>query len=270
VNQSLEGAAAPDAISLVIPAHNEAQNVVTVVRAAAAVLAELTDDFEIIVVDDASTDGTGEIARTALDGAAGRVRVVTHEQQRGYAVTVCDGLRAARGAILAFMDGDRQFDPRELKRLVGLLDSADMVAGYRAHRADPWHRSAVSGVYNLLVRFGFGLRFQDFDCGLKVFRREVFDAAQPLIARSAAFNPEIVLKAQRAGFTVVQIPVSHYTRRAGRRSGARLKPILRAMRDLVRLRIAWSRVDVTLSGRSVPLTRRRAPTQPQRTRDTSG
>ena len=268
MSQHAEGAAR--SISLVIPAHNEAENIATVVRAAASVLAEITGEYEIIVVDDASTDGTGQIARRALGGGDTRVRVFTHQRQRGYAVTVCDGLRAARGAILAFMDGDRQFDPRELGRLVGLLDGADMVAGYRAHRADPWHRSLVSGVYNRLVRFGFGLRFRDFDCGLKVFRREVFDAAQPLIARSAAFNPEIVLKARRAGFTVVQTPVSHYMRRAGRRSGARLKPILRAMRDLVRLRVALSRGEVTLSGRRAPVTSRRAQTQPQRTRDTSG
>jgi glycosyltransferase involved in cell wall biosynthesis len=257
-------------ITLVIPAHNEAQNIATVVRAAASALAELTNAYEIIVVDDASIDGTGEIARRALGDDAPRVRVLTHQRQRGYAVTVCDGLRAGRGEILAFMDGDRQFDPRELKTLVGLLGDADLVAGYRAHRADPWHRSVVSGVYNLMVRAGFGLRLRDFDCGLKVFRREVFEAALPLIASSAAFNPEIALKAQRAGFRIVQTPVTHYTRRAGRRSGARLKPILRAMRDLARLRLALSRGTVTLTGRRMPVVSVPAATHPSRRRDTSG
>jgi glycosyltransferase involved in cell wall biosynthesis len=261
-------AAAP-AISLVIPAHNEAQNIATVLRATRTVLAGIGDSYEIIVVDDASVDATGEVARLALGADAWRVRVLVHERQMGYAVTVCDGLRAARGDILAFMDGDRQFDPRELATLIEMLEGADMVAGYRLHRADPWHRSLVSGVYNLVVRLAFGLRFRDFDCGLKVFRREVFDAAQPLVARSAAFNPEIAFKARRAGLHIVQTPVSHYTRRAGRRSGARLKPILRAMRDIVRLRIAVNRESVSLTGRRFPPRGAPLPTHPRRTHDRS-
>ena len=256
-------------ISVVIPAHNEALNIATVLRATRTVLAGITDDWEIIVVDDASQDGTGAVALAALGDDARHVRVLVHERQMGYAVTVCDGLRAGRGAILGFMDGDRQFDPRELRRLVDLLGQGDMVAGFRSNRADPWYRSLVSGVYNLVVRLAFGLRFRDFDCGLKVFRREVFEAALPLVARSAAFNPEIAFKARRAGFRIVQTPVSHYPRRAGRRSGARLKPIARAMRDIVRLRLAVNREQVSLTGRPVAARSAAAGTPQQRRRDTS-
>jgi glycosyltransferase involved in cell wall biosynthesis len=266
---SVRGLTRDAVISLVIPAHNEAQNIATVLRASRTVLAGINESYEIIVVDDASSDDTGAIARHALGPDAARVRVLVHERQMGYAVTVCDGLRAARGEILGFMDGDRQFDPRELTRLVEMLAHADMVAGYRSHRADPWHRSLVSGVYNLVVRLAFGLRLRDFDCGLKVLRREVFEAAQPLVARSAAFNPEIAFKARRAGFRIVQTPVSHYSRRAGRRSGARLKPILRAVRDIVRLRIALRQESVSLTGRRVSPTDAPAPTHQRRTHDTS-
>jgi dolichol-phosphate mannosyltransferase len=169
---------------------------------------------------------------------ARNLTVITHRRQRGYAITVCDGLRASRGKVLAFMDGDGQFDPQDLGRLLAGLDDADMVAGIRKRRADPWYRSFVSGVYNRVVRLAFGIRERDFDCGLKTFTREVWDGVTPIWARSAVFNPEIFFKAHRLGFRVVQTEVEHLPRLAGRRSGGRLIPIARAMRDVIRLRVS--------------------------------
>lgn len=224
-------------MSLVVPAHNEAENIGAVVSDVRAVLNARSLQWELILVDDASVDDTVAVARAALDDDAHRLVPVRHETQRGYATTVGDGLRAARGRLLAFMDGDRQFDARDLGRLIDRMGDEDMVAGIRAHRADPWHRSLVSGVMNLFVRTLYGLRRRDVDCGLKVFRREVFDRSSPLLARSALFNTELFFKAQRLGFRVEQVPVEHLPRIAGRRSGARLVPILRALRDLIVLRL---------------------------------
>jgi len=200
------------------------------------VLGGLARDWEIVLVDDGSADGTVEVARGALGDDGSRLTVIRHEEQRGYAATVCDGLRASRGSTLAFMDGDGQFAATDLAPLVSRLDGADLVGGYRRHRADPWHRSVVSFTLNVLVRILYGVRQRDVDCGLKVMKREVFEAASPILARSALFNTEIYFKAQRLGFRVAQLPVPHYPRVAGRRSGARLRPILRAVRDLMRLR----------------------------------
>jgi hypothetical protein len=140
--------------------------------------------------------------------------------------------------VLAFMDGDGQFDPRDLGRLLAGLEAADMVAGIRKRRADPWYRSFVSGVYNVVVRATFGIREHDFDCGLKAFSRAVWNGVTPIRARSAVFNPEIFFKAHRLGFRVVQVPVEHLPRLAGRRSGGRLIPVARAMRDVIRLRVS--------------------------------
>ncbi len=221
-------------LSLVIPAHNEEPNIGRVVSAVQDALAG--ENFEVVLVDDGSDDATVATARAALGADASRLHVVSHAQKSGYAKTVCDGLRAARGSILAFMDGDGQFDPRDLILLLARLDSADLVAGYRKHRADPWHRSVVSHAMNLLVRVLYGVRQRDVDCGLKVMRREVFEAASPILARSALFNTEIYFKSQRSGFRVVQVGVPHHPRIAGRRSGARLIPIMRAMRDMIQLR----------------------------------
>jgi hypothetical protein len=136
------------------------------------------------------------------------------------------------------MDGDGQFDPPDLGRLIAALDHADMVAGIRSRRADPWYRSFVSGVYNRVVRLAFGIRELDFDCGLKAFTREVWDGVTPIRARSAVFNPEMFFKAHRLGFRVIQMRVEHLPRLAGRRSGGRLIPIARAMRDVIRLRVS--------------------------------
>ncbi len=191
----------------------------------------------MVLVDDASSDATTEVARQALGEDARRLIVVRHDTKRGYAATVTDGLRAAHGRLLAFMDGDRQFDARDLGRLIDRMPEYDMVAGVRSKRADPWYRSVVSWVMNVLVRTLYGLRRRDVDCGLKVFRREVFESASPLLARSALFNTEMFFKADRLGYRVLQVPVEHLPRVAGRRSGARLVPILRALRDVVLLRL---------------------------------
>jgi dolichol-phosphate mannosyltransferase len=225
-------------VSLTIPAHNEALNMGTVLQDVMKVLGEGGRTYEIVLVDDASQDDTVGAARKAMGDDVANLTVVRHRMQRGYAVTVCDGLRASRGKVLAFMDGDGQFDPLDLGRLLARLDTADMVAGIRKRRADPWYRSFVSGVYNRVVRLAFGIRELDFDCGLKVFTREVWNGVTPIRARSAVFNPEMFFKAHRLGFRVIQVPVEHLPRLAGRRSGGRLIPVARAMRDVIRLRIS--------------------------------
>jgi glycosyltransferase involved in cell wall biosynthesis len=207
-------------------------------------------DYELVLVDDGSADDTVGAARAALGEEAHRLRVVSHAQKSGYAQTVCDGLRAARGSVLSFMDGDGQFDPDDIRQLLARLHTADLVAGYRKHRADPMQRSVISHTMNVLVRMVYGVRERDVDCGLKVMRREVFDSALPILARSALFNTELYFKAHRNGFRVVQLAVEHRPRVAGRRSGARLVPIARAVRDVVRLR--W-RLARSWTPRRVPL-----------------
>ena len=121
------------------------------------------------------------------------------------------------------------------------MSTADLAAGRRQRRADPKYRLVIAGIFNMLVRLLYGIRFQDVDCGLKLMRRQVLEAAAPLMARSALLNTELYFKAQRAGFRIEQLPVGHYPRVAGVRSGARLIPILRAVRDLVRLRLRLRR-----------------------------
>jgi glycosyltransferase involved in cell wall biosynthesis len=228
-------------VSLVIPAHNEAANLPRVLSAARAVLAGLGDDYEIVLVDDGSTDPTTAVARAEMGEDGARLRVVSHSRQSGYGVTVADGLRAAQGRWVAFMDGDGQFDPMDLARLAAKADGADLITGWRRRRADPWHRSVVSHTFNFLVRLLYGISYRDVDCGFKLMRREVLDAVSPLLARSALLNTEIYFKTQRSGLKVAQVALTHHPRLAGVRSGGRLRPILRAVRELVRLRLQLAR-----------------------------
>jgi len=228
-------------LSLVIPAHNEAPNMTKVIGNSIAVLDRLAPDWEIVLVDDGSTDDTVVRARAAMGAAESRLRVISHDSKRGYGITVGDGLRAARMDYVAFMDGDGQFDPADLNTLATLIPTADLAAGWRRRRADPGYRLVIAGVFNILVRTLYGVRVRDIDCGLKLMRREVLDAASPLLARSALLNTELYFKCQRSGLRVRQVAVNHYPRVAGVRSGARLIPILRAIRDLVWLRLRLAR-----------------------------
>ena len=228
-------------LSLVIPAHNEAPNMTKVIRASITTLDRLAPEWEIVLVDDGSTDDTVVQARAAMGAAATRLRVISHEAKRGYGVTVADGLRAAGMGYVAFMDGDGQFDPADLHTLADLMPAADLAAGWRRRRADPRYRLLIAGIFNVLVRTLYGVRVRDIDCGLKLMRREVLEAAAPLLARSALLNTELYFKCQRSGLRVRQVAVPHYPRVAGVRSGARLIPILRAIRDLVWLRLRLAR-----------------------------
>jgi len=228
-------------LSLVIPAHNESENIGPIVRQCAETLPRLAPGYEIVLVDDGSTDETVAVARKALGTEVARLRVVRHERKSGYGVTVLDGLKAATGDYIAFMDGDGQFDIEDLGRLVALMPAADLATGWRQKRADPWFRLFVAGVFNVLVRLLYGVRYRDVDCGLKLMRRVVFENASPLLARSALLNTELYYKTARNGFRIAQAPVPHYPRLKGVRSGGRLIPILRAIRDLVRLRLRLAR-----------------------------
>ncbi|MGH7641125.1 MAG: glycosyltransferase family 2 protein [Candidatus Dormibacteria bacterium] len=224
-------------LSLVIPAHNESANLTRVIPAALRVLHQLADSFEIVLVDDGSTDATVGVTRTAMGTEAEtKLKLVRHSRKSGYGISVADGLRAATGDWVAFMDGDGQFDPADLRVLAGLAAGADMVAGWRLRRADPWHRKVVSGTFNVLARSLYGISYRDVDCGFKLLSRPLLEAASPILARAALLNTELYFKADRSGMVVRQVGIQHHPRLAGVRSGGRLVPVLRAVRELVRLR----------------------------------
>src|SRR5262245_23874953 len=158
-------------LSLVLPAYNEAEGIEAAVAEADAALGRFVDDYEILVVDDGSRDGTGA-AVTELARERSHVRLLRHECNRGYGAALRTGFEAARGDRVAFTDADCQFDLAELEHLVTACDRTPIVVGYRIGRKDPWQRRFFSWGYNQLVRRLIGTGVRDCDCALKVFRRD--------------------------------------------------------------------------------------------------
>jgi glycosyltransferase involved in cell wall biosynthesis len=221
------------AISLFFPMYNEEANVERSVLAAVEALSKVAGDFEVIVVDDGSRDRTAAVAER-LRAAEPRVRLVRHPANQGYGAAVRSGIAAARFPLVFFTDGDNQFDLRELPRVVEAIEGADVVAGYRQVRRDPWHRRLNAALFNGVVRRLFAVPVRDVNCAFKLFRREVLEGLA-LTSRGALINVEILTRARRRGARVREVGVTHYPRLAGSQTGARPKVVLRAFVELVRL-----------------------------------
>ncbi len=220
-------------LSLVFPVWNEQENVETLLRSALALGHELPGGFEIVVVDDGSSDASRRLV-LSMEEEHPEIRLVTHPSNRGYGAALRSGLRAARGRWVFFSDADLQFELRELHRLLDHRDEFDIVAGVRAPRRDPWGRRVLAWGWGLLVRALFALPVRDIDCAFKLFRREVIDAI-PIASIGAFVNTEILVRARHAGFRIHQVPVTHRPRRHGRQSGARPRVLWRAAVELATL-----------------------------------
>jgi len=221
-------------ISAVLPAHNEAANIEQVVEATCEALRGVVSDYEVIIVDDGSTDETPRLADSLAERYP-QVRVVHHPHNRGYGSAWRSGIAAAAKQYIFFLDSDRQFDPREIGLLVQWGTSYDIVAGYRIHRNDPLYRTLNASCFHLLVRLLFGVHVRDLDCGFKLFRASLLKG-MPLESPGALINAEIHYFARVWQATLREVGVHHFPRKAGKQSGASLRVVLRAASELVALR----------------------------------
>ncbi len=222
-------------ISAVLPAYNEQEVIADSVAAMVAALEGLGADYEVIVVDDGSRDRTAAIV-AGLARANPRVRLLSHPRNRGYGAALWTGFTGATRDLVFLTDGDKQFDVAELRDFLPLLDGADLVIGYRHPRADPLIRRLNGWGWNALVTLLFGYTARDVDCAFKLFRRRVLDRVD-VRATGATFSAEFLIKARRHGFVVRERRASHFPRPAGQATGARPAVILRAFRELFRLRL---------------------------------
>jgi glycosyltransferase involved in cell wall biosynthesis len=220
-------------LSVVLPAFNEVENIELSVLRAVSVLSALDLEFEVIVVDDGSRDGTLEPVARLCEGDA-RVRSLRHPTNRGYGAALKTGILAARGDLIFFTDADLQFDIEEISRLLEYSDRFDVIAGYRLHRSDPWARRMNAWAWGQLVDVLFRVGVRDVDCAFKVFHRRVFDRI-PIHSVGAFVNTEILVRSRAAGFEVKQVPVSHYPRQSGQQSGAHPRVVAKAFVELGRL-----------------------------------
>jgi glycosyltransferase involved in cell wall biosynthesis len=222
-------------ISAVLPAYNEEQVIADTVTSMVATLNGLTNDYEVLVVNDGSRDGTRQVVE-AISLKNPRVRCVTHPVNRGYGAAVGTGFGAATKELVFMTDGDKQFDSRELGLFLPHIQDADLVIGYRQPRMDPFVRRLNAWGWNLLVRILFGYVARDIDCAFKLFRRSILKKVH-VDSTGATFSAEFLIKARRNGFRIYEMRATHFPRTAGRATGARLSVILRAFRELIRLRL---------------------------------
>jgi glycosyltransferase involved in cell wall biosynthesis len=221
-------------ITVVVPAHNEAGEIATVVSNIERALRSVVAKLEIIVVDDGSTDETPEILSGLL--SEGRIRVVRHQVNRGYGAALRSGFSAASSDFVSFIDGDGQLDPADLRQLLACADRDTFAIGYRKQRNDPAFRVLLGAVFSrLFVPLAIGIRVRDVDCALKVFPAQYFRMVT-LRADGALINAELLAHARTLGYRIEQIPVAHYARTHGEQSGAKLSVVLKVLKELWHIR----------------------------------
>jgi glycosyltransferase involved in cell wall biosynthesis len=220
-------------ISAFFPAYNDWGTIASLVVLVSAVMRELTDDWEVIVVNDASPDHTAQIL-DELKKTHPKLRVVTHEKNRGYGGALRSGFEAATKEYIFYTDGDAQYDVRELKVLWQERGSAALVNGYKIARNDPLHRKIVGKLYHRFVKTCFGLRIKDVDCDFRLIKRSVFERVE-LKRDSGLICVELVTKIEKNGFEVAQVPVHHYHRLHGRSQFFNFRRVFRVLWEMTGL-----------------------------------
>ncbi|MGE3180667.1 MAG: glycosyltransferase family 2 protein [Phycisphaerae bacterium] len=223
-----------DSLTIFFPCYNEEANVDRVTRAAVAAGKLVTDDLEVIIVNDGSKDGTKEKA-DALAAEIPEVRAVHNNPNRGYGGALQRGFREATKKWVFYTDGDGQFDLAELPKLLPLLKTHDIVSCYRINRQDPFMRKANAFAWGTLVKSLFSFRVRDVDCAFKLYPTKLFHEIE-MKSTGALIDTEILARATKLGYKIGQIGVHHYPRTAGEQTGANIKVIMRAFKELFKLR----------------------------------
>jgi glycosyltransferase involved in cell wall biosynthesis len=221
-------------LSIFFPAYNDAGTIASLALVAHMTARTLTDDYEVIVVDDGSPDHTGAL----LDEMARHfpwMKVVHHERNRGYGGALRTGFLTASKDVVFYTDGDAQYDPREMVKLWEALSPAvDFVNGYKITRHDPLHRVVIGRAYHWFVKIAFGLRLRDVDCDFRLVRRRVFERVR-LTRSSGVICVELMKKVQDAGFRIAEVPVHHFHRSYGKSQFFNFPRVFRTLVDLSRL-----------------------------------
>jgi len=233
---------ATSSISAVLPAYNEEENIAKAVRDTIAALAQVSNDYEVIVVDDGSRDQTAKVVQELMPEFP-QLRLVQHTVNRGYGGALRSGFEAATKELIFLAPADNQFDPQEITKLLPLIQDADIVNPYRAQRQDPMHRQLNALGWNWLMHLFFGYVARDIDCGFKLLRRDVVKQVT-LTSNGAMLDTELLVGAKKRGFRIVETSVTHLPRTAGSQTGAKISVILRAFRDLF---IFWWRLKRELA-----------------------
>lgn len=223
-------------LSVFFPAYNEAGNIAEMIKQARQFLPTVAEKFEIIVINDGSTDSTAAIAqRQAVNYP--QVRVIS-QKNRGYGGALKRGFKEAKYQWLFFTDSDLQFDIKELKRFINFTAKYPVIIGYRKNRAEGWRRTIFTWLLKIWNRvwLGFPRRIIDIDCAFKLMHRSAIKTIEPLFSDGAMVSTELLLKVHLAHMPIKQLGVRHYRRHSGQPTGNQLKVIWRAVKDTFTLK----------------------------------
>lgn len=227
-------------ISVFFPAYNDAGTIASLVVLADRTLRELTDDYEVIVVNDGSSDHTSHVL-SELESVYPKLRVVEHPANRGYGSALRTGFANASKDLIFYTDGDAQYDVRELRKLVRMMTGEiDVVNGYKISRSDPFHRILIGNIYCRIVKLAFGIRIRDVDCDFRLIRRESFNRIR-LSSASGTICVEMIKSLQDAGLRFAECPVHHYHRAYGKSQFFNFRRLFKTLTDLSRL---WWRLVI--------------------------
>lgn len=227
-------------ISAFFPAYNDGGTIGSLVVTTLNTLAELTDDYEVIVVENGSTDYTVEVLQE-LEKQYSHFRALTHREPLGYGGALRVGFAACSKDLIFYTDGDAQYDPREIKLLLqALTDDVDIVNGWKIERHDPFHRIVIGRLYHHFVKFMFGFKLRDVDCDFRLIRREALQVLD-LQSPDGTICLELVKQMQDAGFRFAEVPVHHYHRTYGKSQFFNFR---RLSRVIPHLAILWWRLVV--------------------------
>ncbi|MEW6146071.1 MAG: glycosyltransferase family 2 protein [Thermodesulfobacteriota bacterium] len=222
-------------LTVVLPAHNEEGNIKNTVEKCLSYLEKNVGDYEVVVVNDGSSDRTREIVEE-MSSANPCVVLVNHETNKGYGSALRSGLDRASKDYIFFMDSDGQFDISDLGRLIPYAGPDRAVIGYREDRADSHIRSLNAWLYGLYIYFVFGLKVKDMDCAFKIFPRSAYESVRPIKSEGALFSAEFLIKLKRNGFSFKEVPVRHFPRIFGSQTGANMRVIIKMFKESWKLR----------------------------------
>ncbi|MBL7960590.1 glycosyltransferase family 2 protein [bacterium] len=197
------------------------------------ILAKCCTDYEIIIVDDGSLDGTPDIAGKLKD-AFPKLRYFRHERNRGVGAAFGTGVGAAQYEWIGYTDGDAQYDAQDILNFVKYMNESDVITGTRVYRADGMHRKWISVIYNIILKCAFGLSIKDTNSALKIYRRKALQAAFPLISEGPFYDAEVLIKIQNADFKITEVPIRHLPRKYGAALGVSFSSIQNTARCMVK------------------------------------